>query len=194
MAAASEGVSKQWWWAAARSGGLSRRCASTRLASRASPELRGLLEARSPRSIRSLYPLEDQSGEPVVFSRSQQVHGLSSLPALSSLVRRALRQFLRHQGVERHPRLGGLEREGAVETLIDADIKLPAVVFPARSLGHGLPMLAVALLHPLPGLTELGDGLLRRLRKGRDRGEFAQMGQPVAILIELQLDRKAIKI
>src|SRR5262245_29745485 len=43
MAAASDGVSKQWWWEAARRGGLSRRGVSTRLASRASPGLRGPL-------------------------------------------------------------------------------------------------------------------------------------------------------
>src|SRR3989442_834075 len=43
MAAASDGVSKQWWWEAARRGGLSRRWASTRLASRVSPGLRGPL-------------------------------------------------------------------------------------------------------------------------------------------------------
>ncbi len=38
----------------------------------------GRWETRSPLSIRSFYSLEGQSGEPVVFSRSQQVHGLRS--------------------------------------------------------------------------------------------------------------------
>src|SRR5262249_19281666 len=43
MAAARDSVRKQGWWGAARRGALSRRCASTRFASRASPGLRGLL-------------------------------------------------------------------------------------------------------------------------------------------------------
>src|SRR5262249_8004264 len=46
---------------------------------KASSKLRGRWEARSPLSIRSFYPLEGQSGEPVVFSRSQQVHGRAFL-------------------------------------------------------------------------------------------------------------------
>src|SRR5262249_44223938 len=43
VAAASDDVSTQGWWTVARRGGRSRRGASTRLASRASPGLRGPL-------------------------------------------------------------------------------------------------------------------------------------------------------
>jgi hypothetical protein len=43
MAAASGGVSKSWWWEAARGWGLSRRRASIGPASRASPGVRGPL-------------------------------------------------------------------------------------------------------------------------------------------------------
>src|SRR4030095_6153215 len=78
MAAASAGVSKQWWWEAARRGGLSRRGASTRLAARASPGRRWLLEGDESSLVKAYLFLRQSPGEPGRFIRSIQGHDPSA--------------------------------------------------------------------------------------------------------------------
>jgi hypothetical protein len=60
VAAASRGVSQPWWWEAAREGGLSRRRASARPASRASTGVRGRWNAMRALSSRPFCSCDSQ--------------------------------------------------------------------------------------------------------------------------------------
>src|SRR5215471_14955160 len=67
-------VCEHTWWKAARGGGRSRRGASARLASGASPEARELLGGHTSPLVSAFLPLRRSTGEPRVFSRRLRVH------------------------------------------------------------------------------------------------------------------------
>src|SRR5262249_14537008 len=99
LAAAGGGGGTQGGGGAARGGGRDRRCTPTRPAVRASPGMKGPRGCHASPLVQAFLPLWRSTGEPAIFIRSGQVHGLAVLRHTAN--RPAPRVQATYQGV--HP-------------------------------------------------------------------------------------------
>src|SRR5208283_4396391 len=113
--------------------------------------------------------------------------------ARSSSGLHALRQLLRDQGIQADPGALRLDGKCAMHAPVDAHLKDTVVLSPRRR-GRNLQTAGrVRFFGRRPSYVELLERPLRSWTERRDRWEFNQVGKPVVILVEEQLNRISVE-